>query len=101
MPVIDHNYEQLVEDFRDFDVKLLYALLYPLIQEDFMGKKDCRNIHSSTNMQALVGEETGSINHIVFQGGDDTQASSKKRDYERQVRDGDNRLDQSHESSEF
>jgi hypothetical protein len=78
--------------FNQLATSLTYAKLYPLIQKDFMGKMDCKQIHTPPNQIAnTVGGPTAQSGQVicVIQGGSDILASAKKIEYEAIVQSGD------------
>lgn len=85
-----------IERWKEFDIELLYKRLVQYMKNDFMGKEDCRMIHTEGNM--LAGETP--VTHTSTQGGSSTFIDNTARQYENDVRDGNATIARSQESGD-
>ena len=90
-------FELDIDRYKDWTFQQLYYGLYPYIQDDFMGKKDCGNVHGAQNMTA----GTYTVTHGAFQGGNDLIASAQKAIYKGRFESGEITLNVARETGRF
>jgi len=86
--------------FKEWTIQQLYYLLYPYIKEDFMGRSDCRLVHTEGNMTVIISGVTGNVNHVI-RGGSDNLASAKEAEYRVYVEEGQVVIDTAESTGEF
>lgn len=76
-----------------FATNIIYAKLFPLIVDDFMGKLDCKLVHITGNMIANTtgspAAQSGPVLHLATQGGSDKISQATKLKYEAALKVGD------------
>jgi hypothetical protein len=73
--------------------------MYPLIVKDFMGRDDCRAVHTEGNMNAPTSG--GPVTHAAMRGGQDTFAKIKEAIYRLRAEAGDVQVEVTRETGEF
>lgn len=87
-------------NYSDFNARLLYYQIYPLILDDFMAKGDCRNVHMLGNMIVQSSDGPLTVTHII-QGGSDIQGRAKTPQYAAMVEEGRARTSSAEETGQF
>ena len=84
--------------FRKWAVKMLYYDLFELIAEDFMGKKDCKIVHTPGN---IIAPTSGGPCTQAIPGGTSIVINGLKPIYKARAQLGDLQIDVAEEIGEF